>query len=345
MGGGKDFFYASCDQNCTNVNNWTVIYLLSNHGTSTFDISDNITPQRYFTLNPQGRPRFVYQDNNYFYLEPDHLGSYYVYCDSGCTQASNWYETRITLAAQYDYEVIKYPSLTFTGDGRPRPLADLIPLSGGDGIYYFACDVACGDGDHWQRVGLYQRGSGTSASWDLDLDSANRPRFAFYQGEGSSSGEKLHYAWCNDNCLNAAAWGNVEVGLGLKNGENPDLEIDQQGRPRVAYIMQGGGGTGYAWCTGNCESQQPQWQHKVLDTATSLEADYPVALPVTCDVGMWDSIAPVLAFNPAGQPRMAHDAAYDGRCWIDDDPTDNKPPQFIPWQIRHSVRVVLFSQP
>ncbi len=345
LGGGKDFFYAACDQNCTTAAGWTVTYLLSNHGTSSFDVSDIITPQRYFALDPQGRPRFVYQDNNYFYREPDHLGAYYVFCDTNCTDSGNWYETLITMPAQYDYEVVKYPALAFTGDGRPRMVAYLIPLGGGDdGIYYFACDAGdCGDGVNWQRVGLYARGNGTSASWDLELDSANRPRFAFYQGENINGGggwEKLHYIWCNENCLNVANWGNAEVGLPMRNGENPDLELDSQGRPQIAYIMQGGGGSGYSRCSGACETQQPQWQHRVLDTATSLETDYPVAIPPTCQTGMWDSIAPVLALDPAGQPRLAHDAAYDTNCLVDDNPNDNTPPRWQSWPLRRSVRVV-----
>ncbi len=346
---GKDFFYAACDQNCTSVNGWTVTYLLSNHGTSSFDVSDNITPQRYFALDPQGRPRFIYQDNNYFYLEPDHLGAYYVYCDDNCTDSANWYETLITLPAQYDYEVMKYPSLAFTSDGKPRVVAYLIPLGGsGDGIYYFNCDaVNCGDGTNWQRVGLYARGNGTSASWDLELDSANRPRFAFYQGEGLTVGgwEKLHYIWCNSNCLDPTSWDNAEVGLPIRNGENPDLEIDSQGRPQLAYIMQGGGGTGYSRCVANCETQQPQWQHKVLDTATSLQTDYPSPIPPTCQAAMWDSLAPVLTFNLTGQPRVAHDAAYNTTCEIDENPDDNIPPQQRPWQLWHSVRVAFTAQP
>jgi hypothetical protein len=289
-------------------------------------------------------------DNNYFYEEPDHLGAYYVYCDANCNDSDSWQQGHITKWAQYDYEVLQYPSLTFTSDGRPRIVGYLIPLNStgeGDGIYYITCDADCYSQYSWNRVGLYLRGNGTAPSWDLELDSANRPRFAFYTGEGleGEGWEKLHYVWCNNGCLDAANWDNAELGLPMGNGENPDLELDEQGRPRVAYIMQDGGGVGYSWCSGGCVTQQPQWHHEVIDTATDMDEDFPVPIPPTCDTGLWDSIAPVLAFDPAGQPGVAFDASYNGRCWIDDDPNDGDPADYLFWEIRHSVRVVFSTQP
>ena len=152
----SDYLYAACDQACTNPAHWDSTFVVSTYGTSMFTISDFTSPQRYFALDPQGRPRFVYFDRNYF-IEPDHIGVFYVYCDADCATNPegdpHWFETQISLAQDYQYEVFKYPALAFTPQGEPRVLADAITLNSDDsGIYYVACDQACEDGANWQRV-------------------------------------------------------------------------------------------------------------------------------------------------------------------------------------------------
>ena len=52
-----------------------------------------------------------------------------------------------------------------------------------------------------------------------------------------------------------------------------------------------------------------------------------------------------LAIDKNGGMHLAYDAAYNGRCWIDQDPGDNNPPEYLFWQIRHSVRVIFTEQP
>ncbi len=339
----KDYYYAACDSNCTDPQNWASVYLLSSSGTAIFDVSDGISPQRYFSLDPQGRPRFVYLDRNYFYAEPDHTGVYYVFCDIDCTNAGNWSQTRISLAQDYDYEVAKYPALAFTSQGWPRVVADLSPLaSSGEpaGIYYLACETGCENGENWGRVGLYNRGSGVTVSWDLELDRQDRPRLAYYQGEGDEKGDQLYYAWCEgSNCLDLAGWQDVNLGLGLTNGQHPDLELDREGRPHLAYLTNGGGGVGYSRCTAACESEGGAWRHQTLETAADLETAFPVPIPSHCDAGLWDSLTPVLALDPAGQARVAYDTVYEARCAYDD-PFDNLPPGTRFEHVRRSVRLI-----
>lgn len=343
---GNDFYYAACDQSCTDPSKWSLTYLLTTSGMASHETEDITTPQRSFALDPQGRPRFVYLDKNTADAEPDHLGTFYAFCDEQCTNAANWYETRISWGNNPFYEHFYYPSLAFTNLGQPRVVGDGLYLVQGQalGIYYLACDTNCGDSSNWQRVRLFERGSGPKVSWDLEVN-GNQPRLAFYEGaQLGGAGDVLYYAWCNNNCLNAASWQRRNLGLGSMNGKHPDLELDGQGRPRLAYAVQNGGGIGYAWCTGNCESAQGQWQQRVVDTATKLEQAYPVARPPHCDAGLWDSMTPVLALDAAGNPRLAYDAAYNTRCWYDD-PNDNQPPFLRFSQIWHTVRVNYFPQP
>lgn len=346
---GNDFYFVQCDQNCTGTTSWTGTYILSNHGTDSYDISNLTTPQRYFALDPQGRPRFVYQDRNYYYSEPDHYGAYYVYCDQECSKQANWYETRISEWDGYyphTNDLFKYPSLTFTSSGQPRLLADVYPLpSQPQGIYYVACDANCDQSESWKRTWLFERGSGTAVSWDLELDSMNRPRAVFYKGEtvNDSSGEKLYYAWCNDtSCLSASSWSQIDLNLGVYNGKDPDLELDKQDRPRIAYMHREGNGLGYTWCNQGCTSSS-QWQHKIVEDHDSLQAEYPVPLPSHCDAGLWDSTSPVLSLSANGSPYIAFDIHHQGHCLYD--PKNGQPP-YVRWEhILWTIRVNYFTQP
>ena len=345
---GHDIYYAACDQGCTTPDQWTLTYLVTTSGMAPSETEAGTTPQRSFALDPVGRPRFVYLDKNTVEAEPDHLGTFYAYCDDDdCTDPANWFETKISRGDNPFYEHFHYPSLALTSQGQPRVVGDGLYLLQGEplGIYYLACDAGCDDGSNWERVLLFERGAGPKVSWDLEMD-GDRPRLAFYEGgQLNGGGDTLYYAWCNDNCLDSGGWQSLNLGLGSQNGKHPDLELDGQGRPRLAYATQDGGGIGYSWCTGNCESDQGQWQNQVIDTATKLEQEYPVPRPVYCDAGLWDSLTPVLALDAGGNPHVAYDAAYQTRCWYDDNPDDNVPPVLQFSQLWHTVRVNYFSQP
>jgi hypothetical protein len=346
---GMDYYYAACDQNCTDPTEWEVVYIVSNYGTAIFDIGDNTSPQRSFALDPQGRPRFIYQDRNYF-IEPDHYGAYYVYCDANCTDHTpdnpTWFQTQISEGVEYNYEVYYYPSLTFTSQGEPRAVAYISALDEAESkVSYIACDVDCEDGSNWERVALFERGSTTEVAWDIELDSQDRPRIAYYEGDQiGDEGDIVHYAWCNTgDCLSAAQWSSVVPGFGRLNGQDVDLELDDQDRPRMAMIHSGGSGLAYGWCDTNCESAQGEWNYEVQETGVELEEEYPIPLPVTCDAGLWDSMTPMLALDPAGNPHIVYDSAYETRCWYDD-PNDNQDPWLRFHQLWHAVRTVVFPQ-
>jgi hypothetical protein len=239
-----------------------------------------------------------------------------------------------------------YPALAFTAQDQPRVVADGIYLlqDAPLGIYYLACDVRCHDRANWAHVYLFDRGFEQHVSWDLEI-ADRQPRVAFYAGSQlNGGGHILYYAWCNNQCRRTASWQRHNLGLGALNGKHPDLELDRQGRPRVAYVLQDGYGIGYAWCNRHCESAQGQWQQRVVETSTKLARQYPIARPLICDVGLWESLAPALALDQAGNPRLAYDAAYHTRCLYDHDPDDDIPPVSQFWQLWHTVRAIYFPQ-
>jgi hypothetical protein len=340
-----DYVYAECNQTCTDPGQWAGALVSSSYGTSIFDINDDTSPQRSFALDRQDRPRFIYQDRNYP-IEPDHIGAFYMTCDAGCADWTNWTETQISQAnGSSGYEVFEYPSLAFTASGQPRVAALINTLAGELAFFYVACDNSCGDVNQWQRVKLFERDSGPKISWDIEVDKNDRPRIAFYKGATlDSTGDQLYYASCDSNCLNGAAWQKLNLGLGSGVGKHPDLEFTAQNQPRIAYIRNLGDGLGYTWCNAGCGTALAGWRNSVVETAATLDQEYPVPRPSHCNVGLWSGLTPVLSLDTGGHPRVAYDAVYDTQCMYDD-PNDGLPPYLVWHQLWHSVRGVIFPQP
>jgi hypothetical protein len=283
-------------------------------------------PQRSFALDRLGRPRFVYFTGG---IGDPHKGAFYAYCDAGCTASSSWSETRISLSDDFDYEIFRYPALAFTRDNQPR-LVTMVFMSGeGSGIYYLACDDACDDPASWQRTYLIERGWGPLASWDLELDGADRPRVAIYQeGLDDGGGDRLIYGWCDADCLVEESWQGAEVGLPQHDGESPDLELDRQGRPRIAYHAADAAGLGYLWCNSACETNAAQWQQLIAEANDILDTTFPIPVPIGCDQAAWSGgFRPALALDAQGNPRIGTDAHRLMRCWYDDPSDPGEPYQ------------------
>lgn len=343
---GFDFYYAACDDNCTQPAGWTLTLVRSNAGTATLEFKDDELPQRSFALDLAGHPRFLYVDGR-----NSNLGTFYVYCDSQCDQQTAWQAVRVNKVVQspqYRDDNFYYPTLTFTADGNPRIVtADFFPLDDGDAaLAYIECNAACDQSESWQAVQLMARGAGAEASADLALDANNRPRIAFYQealldGEGN----KLFYLWCDDNCLDATNWQQRDLGLPSLDGQEPALELDSAGRPRIAYADYDQGGVSLLWCNDGCETATAQWQNKSLEDRTQLYQAWPVAYPPNCDGGIWDGNTPTLVLTGSGDPQVAYDGTYHARCFYDDNPSDTIPPTLAFHLIVRTVRLLSVANP
>lgn len=351
--GGKDYHYAECNANCTDRTSWKVTRVFSSWGTDTFDTSNDRVPQRSFALDPQGRPRFFYQDRNYFYKEPDHYGAFYAYCNTNCTIAANWRETEVGRFINYDAEVFKEPSLTFTSTGQPRVVSRVFAKNADgsnapDGLYYYECNGGCDQTANWKRTFLIPAGNGSYPfpGWDIELDAQNRPRVVIFTGadiDPEQYERHLLYLWCDGDCTNPDNWFFNSLGHDRDDGEAPDLELNPQDQPRVAWIDDTGN-LGYSWCNANCQSDTPQWQGKVIETEATWRQEFPQAIPLNCEADLWTGIAPVLKLDGAGNPRIAVDASVEASC-LYDDPNDGQPPyrRFMP--VWRTARLTYFVQP
>jgi hypothetical protein len=298
--------YAACDANCANAVSWQLVTVTP---TKNLDIFIWDYSQHYFALDPQGRPRFVYYDE---YNAP-HNGTFYMFCDANCTSAASWREIKLADTAFTD------ATLTFTSAGQPRLVATGYPNSTASStLAYILCDAACDNPNSWTSTFLIERGGGY-ASFVLRLDSNDRPRVAFYQGSLSNGqGQRLYYVWCNTGCTNGLNWNGVAIGLAVSDGQDPDLALDGQGRPRIVYRNAVADGLRYAWCDASCESITPVWQQRLVEPSTVLDAEWPIPPPANCTSAFWyGSYRPSIALDTAGNPRFAYDAEHlhaGGQC-------------------------------
>jgi hypothetical protein len=347
---GKDYIYGECDQNCTVNGNWKLVTVITTQGTEVSDIFDGNISQRYFELDPQGRPRFIFHNRNYS-VEPDLYGGYYAFCDAECSKLESWdATTRITKEVMGEWlekwEELGYPALAFTPDGKPRIVAELTPLDAETtGFYYFECNSACNKPDSWERFRLDDRGQGSELGWDIEVDAQGGVHVAFYPAQlESGNGQQLFYVWCAATCLQDSSWGGMNIGLGKENGQDPELELDAQGNPHFAFFVDSTNGISYVWCDGNCHEGGEQWHYKSIESHESLYTSWPVPYPFSCDGGFWLSHTPSMALNTQGKPFFAFDATYHARCWYDD-VHDNYEPSSRINLIQRAVRLNFLPLP
>jgi hypothetical protein len=301
------FQYAECNTACTNSANWAKVTLAT--------ASDYPSYSRYFALDQQGRPRYLYTDTT-----TDHTGTYYDYCDANCTSAAQWHEVQINSAfLLYDF------SLVFDSTGGAH-VAYRDATNYPDNLGYAEC-TACSNAAGWHSTLLVSMGSG--AVFSLRLDAQNRPRLAFYTGylgSGDPNNDLLEYVWCNATCIQEANWYNYALGLPANYGAEMDLALDQQGHPHVAYYVDNAStsyGLGYAVCTANCETNTAAWQSQFVETSDNLDASDPIPVKSGCSISSWLEVGltPSLTLDAAGNPRIGYTAKHyqGGTCTISED--------------------------
>jgi hypothetical protein len=344
----KHYLYLECGGSCLDENNWGYVDVTYSYGNGASDVTGYYLPKRYFALDKQGRPRFVFYDGNYA-IEPDRYGGYYAACDDDCLNQASWSVTRFTREDHSQtsyYETIKSPALTFTASNGPRIVAQLGPVDDprwymDPPLYYFACDAGCDDAASWQRARITGDAGGAYPAWDIALDANDRPRVAFFSYQGSAGSEKLFYLQCDAECTSDGSWQRVNLGLPSGAGTGANIELDALGRPRIAYLNSND--LGYSWCDTDCESPAA-WQHRTVETSDELEAQYPVARPVTCDASTWDNYSPNLQLDAAGRPVVSYEGSYKARCYMTNPSNPSGPMDYYMHEIWHSVRVTFFAQ-
>jgi len=324
---GTDYFYGECNADCLEEANWQFSKIASSADGIFSNIFRYRLPIRNFSLDHEGKPRFVYTDENYL-VEPDHYGAFYMVCDDDCTEPSNWRETNLAyhIAESYRTESFSQPVLAIAPGGKVRVLASVYAFEkdgsdAPDALYYYACDSDCEDRDSWVRADVLGTGGGSypNPTWDLDLLPDGRPRIVLFAGHGMEQADLSHqliYAWCDADCGDDANWFGSTVQPGEGHGESPDLELTPEGKPRIAFLS-GGGELAYSICNIDCETDHPQWRSDLVESTSVPQTERPQALPFHCDGEVWNGFMPKLALS-GERAHIAYDLTVEARCLYKD---------------------------
>ena len=240
----------------------------------------------------------------YVRWEPEVEGAEAVYatCAAGpeaCATFEAWSTVDLIPAA-------RRVQVDVTADGRPRMLiVSTSPSQNGGLDYSYAeCDAGCTDRGNWTETDIARHSDYDTEIFDapaLTLSPDGRPRIVsriFAIGEnGEDAPEGLYYVVCDASCTLTASWQRVwlsDAGSGSYPSPGWDLEIDPQGRPRVALFAGAGMEQAdlsntliYLWCDGtDCLTTDDAWSGTVV-------------------VGEGHGEMVDLELTPEGHPRMA----------------------------------------
>lgn len=286
--------YAECNANCLDNASWTVADAIT--------VNPLAFPGkgRYFALDPQGRPRFIYREVNAW---AGRAGTYYRFCNANCADGGTWSEYRLNESFLYD------ASLAFNASG----LARLAYRTGDYLAYYENLDGA----NAWS--GGFFFNLGVDASFSLRLDSHDRPRLAIFNGSSGTAPttDRLSYAWCQTGCDSVGNWTLQDLGLPEDYGKDVDMVLDAQDRPHLAFNVDYIGspsvyGLGYARCTANCESSAATWQAAMVETSDELDATQPIPPATQGCYSYWLETGkrPSLAVDAAGNVRIGYNCVH-----------------------------------
>lgn len=286
----RSLIYNACDGGCTNAANWVEL------------VVEPVSPQgatvetRLFALDGQGRPRAIIssQSGNLVYFT----------CDSGCsTDAANWYYLVLANA------VGSQAALALDSNGNPHVLyktSDAGASADNDLLAYATCTQPCTNGANWSAGYVFLIGKGYQSRYAIDVDSANRPRIAFYSGNlvtnDPAQANVLIYAGCDAACTDGANWGGAFVGTQPRDGWAPDLVVDGNDHPHISYYNDDSGfEIGYATCATNCLTDTASWTSSHLESPTT----YPSTIDTGCIAAYWYVTAPTaLTLDAAGNPHI-----------------------------------------
>jgi hypothetical protein len=314
---GVVYDYAACDTDCTSAAQWGFVRVARS---SHIDTNRSDRPWRVFAVDGSGRPHFAYYNG---------ITSFYVTCEADCLASQpgepHWTETALTLPSGGGGDIPQM-SLALTSAGQPRLLGEVYTdQQPGAGLYHLSCDADCTSSESWARTRLVPITNVVVAQHDLEVTTEGGLRavvMLYHPVPDGPYPKELFYVVCETDCLQAESWLANSVGLAQDDGEHAELELDAQGRPRIAYRRDDGGGLGYRWCDSQCETDQAQWRTLGADESSRLEQELESYDLDSCQKGLWSAgWMPALALDAQGNPRIAAEALQLVRCFAKPNPT------------------------
>jgi hypothetical protein len=298
--------YFECDANCGDGAAWRAFDLghtLNGGGMYTQDY-----PATNFTLDPTGRPRFVYHYGTEWFGSNHEYTEYMAGCDAAdCASADAWWFKRLPDHSYMDD--LERSQLSYTPDGRAR-LLTILDYGFATWLVYMECTVACNGPQDWTTpYPILHISSGPGhRSWTMAFDSQGRPRVA-----ARPLGGKMQFLWCDSDCA-SGNWWTYSLDFGNSAEYYPTIAIDSNDRPRLTF-QSVGHGIAYAWCGQECESGNSRWWFVIAENSARLDQEQSINLPADCLRGGWiGGYRPRLVLDAQDNPLIAYDAEYLMEC-------------------------------
>lgn len=187
-------YYNSCDNNCTELNNWT-----SSPITTWPDMG--LTPYMLTSLELTSTdwPRLgVYAQNSTIGSNGEHASLYFE-CNGACDNFDNW--SWVYLQDQWTSQF----DLTLDKEDRVR----VATYSAGT-IAYSKCDDSCLAENSWQKTTVPGLSAESGYYVSLIFDESNRPHMAYTI---NSCGSQVDYLYCADGCdsFETSNWTSIKL--------------------------------------------------------------------------------------------------------------------------------------
>jgi hypothetical protein len=297
---GSSVVWAECSANCTDTANWHSSVILEHGGDR--EVSGNA-----LALDAQDRPRFVMHT----YLALLGVGqkppqTFYVQCDSGCTQAGNWQVDTI------QEQIWQNSELRFDAANRAHLATIAVAFEAGVPssrmAAYLVCEQDCTSAATWSGIGLFAAYESYSEeiapAIALALTENGGPRVVVL-GKSDSGGKNLVYFECDSACDKDNWRGSIlsdrpELGAGL------DIEVDANDRPRFVFTLDDNIGL-YHCDAADCTAADAQWDLAEVEFAADVPPDGIILWP-NCTIDAWVLHDPSLALGANGSVRVGYQA-------------------------------------
>lgn len=297
--------YGVCEgRDCTDGGAWRLAVVYRHEGD--WELTGDA-----FAIGTDGGPTFLmHAYQAYLGLFGPEPGTRLFACDRGCLDAAAWRSSQVSDQSWLE------PTLLFDATGTMH-VAAVVPIEGAELVGYFRCDSGCEDEDpdNWPGVGVAYAFSDRYVeevypSVSLALTAGGGVRLAYLGIDGEN--RYLGYYECDANCTDSSGDGWTAIALIYGDdardlGDGLDLALDSQGRPLLAYTVQGN--ILVAHCRVDCAGRQgnDDWDLAVGELSGDIPADQ-VFLEHNCTIGAWFLRQPALALGADGLPVLAYRA-------------------------------------
>lgn len=277
--------YWSCAADCMKPGRWKSTQLTHSQGPVSFGVLEDQLNHDWFTLDNQGKPRFMIVNATFTFGAKNEMDSrisehvVYAACDQNCHTASSWSFTPVA-PASWSATQISNGALRFDSQNRPHFVAAIE-----NRLTYLTCTASCDQAGNWRSavipapVTKYHLGSRGS---DLAVAANGTLYVPFTFENDPGKPAQLWLYSCLQSCTVPASWKQVKLSehptfpRGIReSGAAPAIRVT--GNKVVLSFLavppgQNHFGQLYVMsCTQSCHDAKGQWTSRLAYSSAALK--------------------------------------------------------------------------